>query len=280
MSTRSLRYNTLNRHLPKSRLASTDRDALAFLEAAAIVNGNQQQAIVELVRSLKRTGLWSKMKALYPFIGGTAAAHKWNLKDVRDVDAAFRLSFVGGWTHSANGAKGDGTSGYANTFMNPLTHLSQTSASAFIYNRENRYGGTTINDYGCAGAFANLSRFSNTGYYDCWGSTNGTSRVQVNSVTDRRGLLGSSRTSRTSLKAFRNGAQIGSTATGSTPDFSGSSRLIMSAYNTNTAASPIPTNYSDMSVGFFCFGDGLTDTEATALYNIVDLYQKRLGRAV
>ena len=53
------------------------------------------------------------MKALYPFVGGTATSHKFNLKDPRDLDAAFRLQFNGGWTHNSNGVTPNGTNGYA-----------------------------------------------------------------------------------------------------------------------------------------------------------------------
>ena len=31
------------------------------------------------------------MKAIYPFVGGTATTHKFNLKDPADINAAFRL---------------------------------------------------------------------------------------------------------------------------------------------------------------------------------------------
>ncbi len=75
------------------RVASggTDADAQAFITATAITDLTQQTAINTLVTQLKTYGIWTKMKALYPFVGGTATAHKFNLKDPRDLDAAFRL---------------------------------------------------------------------------------------------------------------------------------------------------------------------------------------------
>ena len=96
-------------------IVGIDADALAFITAAAITDATQQTAIDTLVKGMKADGIWTKMKAIYPFVGGTATTHKWNLKDPRDLDAAFRLVFNGGWTHSSNGALPNGTNGYADT---------------------------------------------------------------------------------------------------------------------------------------------------------------------
>ena len=68
-----------------------DADAQAFITAAGITDSTQQSAIDTLVKQLKGYGIWSKMKAVYPFVGGTATTHKYNLKDPRDLNAAFRL---------------------------------------------------------------------------------------------------------------------------------------------------------------------------------------------
>ena len=78
-----------------SGLPTTDPDAQAFITAAAITDPTQQAAINTLVVDLKGYSIWTKMKALYPFVGGTASAHKFNLKDPRDLDSAFRLVFSG-----------------------------------------------------------------------------------------------------------------------------------------------------------------------------------------
>ena len=96
---------------------SVDPDAQAFITAASITDPTQQSAINQLVVDLKGYGVWTKMKALYPFVGGTAAQHKWNLKDPRDLDAAFRLTFTNAWTHASTGMTPNGTSAFANTFL-------------------------------------------------------------------------------------------------------------------------------------------------------------------
>ena len=58
-----------------------DADAQAFITAASITDPTQQSAINTLVVNLKSYGIWNQMFAIYPFVGGTAASHKWNLKN-------------------------------------------------------------------------------------------------------------------------------------------------------------------------------------------------------
>jgi hypothetical protein len=99
----------------------SDPNAQAFLNAAVITDVTQANAVNSLVIGLKADGLWNNMRALYPIVGGTASTHKWNLKDPRDLDVAYRLQFNGGFTHNANGFNGNGVDGFANTYINNIT---------------------------------------------------------------------------------------------------------------------------------------------------------------
>ena len=83
-----------------------DSDAQAFIAAAGISNPTEISAINTLVLDLKNNNnLWTTLKAIYPMVGGTATSCKFNLKDPRDLNAAYRLQFNGGWTFSSTGAK-------------------------------------------------------------------------------------------------------------------------------------------------------------------------------
>jgi len=117
-----------------------DPDAQAFLNAAGITDATITTAIDTLVIQLKAIGVWTKMKAIYPFVGGNATTLKFNLKNPADTNAAFRLSFVGGWTHSANGIQGNGTNAYADTFLNANTALVNTSNHLSFYSRTSIVG--------------------------------------------------------------------------------------------------------------------------------------------
>jgi len=122
-------------------LVITDSDVLAFVSATGITDTTQRSAVNTLVTSLKGYSIWNKLNAIYPFVGGTASTHKWNLKDPRDLDAAYRLSFSGGWTHNSNGITGNGTNAYADTFLSNFT--TQVRALG-VYTRNTSATGTYI----------------------------------------------------------------------------------------------------------------------------------------
>lgn len=284
MSVRTLRYNTMNQHITKSALASTDRDALAFLEAAQIYNANQQRAIVNLVRSLKRVGLWSKMKAIYPFVGGTATSHKFNLKDPRDADAAYRLTFSGGWTHNNSGVLGNTTNSISDTYITPTSHLTENSTHMCVYCVNNSQAASVVPFDMGTGAAPNYISFAvrltdlflTDQYYRPSSGTVGTNRI-TSANTDSKGFYVSSRTSSTVFKGFKNNAQIGATNTNSSQGFSSLTQSMgLGCLRDNGTL----TYSNGRQYAFATIGDGLTDTEATNLYNIVDLYQRRLGRNV
>ena len=65
-----------------------------------------------------------------------ASQMKYNLKDARDLDAAFRLTWSGGWTYSATGATPNGTNAYADTKFNQENNwTSNTNAAIGFYSR-------------------------------------------------------------------------------------------------------------------------------------------------
>jgi len=246
------------------------------LEAAQIYNTNQQRAIVNLVRSLKRVGLWSKMKAIYPFVGGTASSHKWNLKDPRDVDAAFRLSFQGGWTHSANGADPNGTNGYADTYL-ANNILAQNSTHCSYYSREAAQGlfidiGARNFDVSPFPASFMFVQFTDSKLYGAVNQPNNVTGFS-GTTTNSQGLFTATRRSSTDVEYYRNDVTIGNQSISSVAP---TDRVFyIGAVNEG-----VPNYYTNRQIAFATIGDGLTDTDATNLYNIVDLYQKRLGRAV
>ena len=89
--------------------------AALFLSAAGITDPTITAAITTFVHGLQADGIWNRMFAIYPFVGGTAATHKFNLKDPRDLDAAYRLTFAGPFIHSALGVQPNSTNQPANS---------------------------------------------------------------------------------------------------------------------------------------------------------------------
>lgn len=249
---------------------SNDADAQAFIDAAGITDATQQSAINTLVTDLKGYSIWTKMKAIYPFVGGSATTHKWNLKDPRDLDAAFRLVFTGGWTHSSNGATPNGTNGYADTYLTPSTTLSQNSSHLSYYSRTN--ASTNSAEIG------SVANNGSSGIYLIY-SYSGNAFKSFNSAQTQRGsvftpttsLLIGSRINGTNEKYYQAGVLKDNLSVNSVSPINRSIWI----GNTN-----VTTNWSTKQCAFASIGDGLTDTEASNLYTAVQAYQTTLSRNV
>jgi hypothetical protein len=256
------------------QFSSLDPDAQAFITAAGITNPTQQTAINTLVLSLKADGIWTKMKAIYPFVGGTSTTHKYNLKDPRDLDAAFRLTFNGGWTHSSNGVKGNGTNNYADTFLIPNSILTNNNTHLAYYCRENISGGYI--DFGTQ-YLSDLSTYNYVGtiYSDQYNRGSGRATA---AMADTRGFVIGSRTASNVHKIFRNGSQVGTTNTGASSSLVALVNSIFFGAARTTATSAL--YYSNRQYAFASIGDGLTDTEAANFYTAVQTFQTSLSRQV
>ena len=248
-----------------------DADAQAFITAASITDSTQQSAINTLVTQLKGYGIWTKMKALYPFVGGTASSHKFNLKDPRDLDAAFRLIFSGGWTHSSNGAQPNGSTAYADTKLAPSS-MGQNSIHASFYSRTNTLGQMwDLGSYDAGGGVVIGVKFiSNTTSVVYTNTKSGNSNIDTNPTT---GLYMASRTSNSTNYLYRNGTLLVSGTNTSFPP--NNLNIYLAADNEGT-----PAGFSTRQQAFASIGDGLTDAEAVAFYTAVQTFQSTLGRQV
>ena len=90
--------------------------------------------------------IWAKNTALYGNLGGTAASHALNWKDPRNLDAAFRLTFPNGATHDNNGILFNGTTQYAETFINPSTQITPTNLHLSVYSNTLYVGASATAD--------------------------------------------------------------------------------------------------------------------------------------
>jgi len=253
-----------------------DADGAAFLSAAGITDPTITSAICTLVTSMKANGTWAKCSAIYPMVGGTAATHKFNLKNPLDTNAAFRLNFVGGWTHSANGALPNGTNAYADSFLNASTLLTKTNTHLSVYLRTDLNIGLFPVDIGSS-TDVNLgtnntiliTRYTNKSFNAI--AQNGS--FQPASL-DSRGLWNITTNSSTTGVYYRNGTQYGTSITAQN-NFANVSLYIGAVNNNGT-----PTFYSNKQNAFASIGSGFLSTEAAALYTAVQAMQTTLGRQV
>jgi len=204
--------------------SSFDADAQAFITAATITNSTQQNAINTLVLDLKTYGLWAKMKAIYPIVGGTAFTHKWNLKDPRDLDAAYRLVYTDtSPTHNSGGITGNSSG--CETFLNALSVLSGSNNHLSNYCTTNTTA--QIIDIGTSASgnyFSLYQSFSGVFFSD---NTSSNSRITVANVNSKGFYIGT-RTSTSSHKGYKDGSVIVSSTATITPSLPNSTiRLLM-----------------------------------------------------
>jgi hypothetical protein len=252
--------------------ASLDADAVAFLTATGITDLTITNAVNQLVLDFKASGLWTKMEAIYPIVGGTAFTHKWNLKDPRDLNAAFRLTFITGSvpaTHSANGIQGT-TTAWVDTHLNPRTDLTLNNTHISNYCRTNT--ATAVVDIGCndgVSSYNLFQRFFNTYYSDSYNA--GANRNSI-ANTDARGFYSTSRSSATLLKMYKNGSSV-LTSTSLQTSLLPNTNMFLMSFDASQYR-------SDREYAFFTIGDGLDDTEETNLYNSIQTFQTTLGRQI
>jgi hypothetical protein len=256
-----------------------DPDAQAFITAASITNPTQQNAINDIVTGLKTDGLWTKAFALYPFVGGTASSHKFNLKNPLDTDAAFRLVFSGGWTHSSTGALPNGTNGYADTFFVPSSNQNINSNGLGCYITANTYisvDAVSMGSFNTGGQASILTAKINSGGIDILdGRLNANSSPQT--IVGRAGSFDIHRTSSTVTKLYKNASVVSNFVSG------GSSLPTLKMYLANMTIStntPYSAGYTNSEFRFAYMSDGLDDTEVSNLRARVQAFQTTLGRQI
>jgi hypothetical protein len=234
-----------------------------FFTSGSLTDTTQRYAVYALVGDLENYGIWDKMKAIYPMVGGTSGSHKFNLKDPRDLDVAYRLTFTGGWTHSSTGALPNGTTGTANTYYTTST----PSEGLSFYNRTNSNRLSVdigfdsyfhlVLGLGSTSARARNMTGGNIDYN--YGSTN-VGFWQTNRIT----------TGSNGWNFNYNG-----NVTGQNSNYTaGNYGPILMAQNPGTGLT------SDKECAFASIHIGLTSTEAANFYTAVQRFQTTLGRQV
>lgn len=241
----------------------------AFATATGITDVTILGALNTFDLGLISNSLDSKMKAVYPFVGGSATTHKYNFMNSVDSNGAFRLLFSGGITHSSNGVLLGGVNGFAETYIQPSAILSLNSTHISIYSRTNNssavfdvstsnasnYSPDMAVNYGGTTYFQVNQAFSYSTYSD--GSSSGMRIINRNSSTEE--------------KLFKNNSLV-ATVTKSTSG--------LSVGNIQLGRFHDGTIYSNRQYAFMTVGDGLTDGEASIFYNLVQAFQTTLARQI
>ena len=262
--------------------SSNDLEAQAFITAASISDTTQQIAINQLVLDLKSYGIWNSMIAIYPFVGGSATSHKFNLKNT----SSFTLSFNGGWTHNSTGSLPNGTNAYADTGISPASNLGSNHNYSVYSRTNNNNGGNTIGSYelggyvcGENGFIADLQLYLRMGNFSLIRDQTNGNYVQF-SNTSSLGHFTVNRNS-TTLDVYRNGTSIGS-STGLSQALPSTTLSLSAAhvYDFDCVLDYYDT-FDDRELAFASFANSsLTSTNISNLRTDVQAFQTTLGRQV
>lgn len=250
-----------------------------FIAATGISDVGIIAALTNMEAELTAAGLiayggTSIIKALYPFVGGTAGTHKYNFMDARDLDAAFRLTFYGGWTHASTGAQPNGTNGYADTHFVPSVDASLNSIHLSYYSRtDNNTGDVEIGSYSALGSETyTLIRFSDGNKYR---SLNRGGSVGGGTISRTDGfMIGTRNNSATEEYYFRNSLVSSESASSSSAS---SKSLFLGGYQN---PSGISAAYTNRECAGATLGLGLNSTQAGQLYTAIQNLNTALGRQV
>jgi len=253
-----------------------DQNALDFLGAAGITVSGQSNAVNQLCVNAKANGWWSLCDVIYPFVGGTATTHKYNLKN----PAAFQITWNGTPTQDANGVTGNGSSMYGLTGYTPSSsgvQYVQNSAHMFVYS-----GTTTPTDAGImmgsylwsGGTAARGYLRRNGTFLDAGGLNSDTITSMVNASSDFRGPLIVIRTSSTAVAAGARSV-YGTSSIASTAS-EGAQVALMCRYDQGGTAD----NFSTVNLRGASIGAGMSQAQWDLMRADWDTYEAALSRKV
>ena len=265
-----LSFGQANRFAGFGQRSTCPTEALKFIDSSGITNQTEKDAVCALVKQLKDSSLWTKIDAVYPYVGSSSLSCKWNLKNPVNSDTAFRLTFSGGWTFSSTGALPNGVNAYANTYWNSVANAGTTNASMGVYLRTNTSDGAKI-DIGFVRSSPTaisgiLIRFGNE-YYGAI-NTNGAGAI---ANTNTAGFFAVSTVALNNITMHRNGVNTPKIVISTS---SGNLNVFICARNLDGS----PIFYSDREHMIDFLGDGLTGAELIKLYNIFTTFKTAVGR--
>ena len=181
-------------------VTGSDSDAMAFVSRVYVAGGalsyNEVNATNQLVLDLKSYSIWTKMKAIYPMVGASAAACAQNL-----VSSSFTGTFNGGVTYASTGITGNGTSGFMNTTLSPNGNIGLNSNHLAYYSRTNN-----LRDQVEMGIFDTSSIYILMRcYFGIYHANNSPeTNANMTDYTDSRGFFINNRVISTGMSLFRN----------------------------------------------------------------------------
>jgi hypothetical protein len=248
-----------------------DPDAAAFI-AKGITNAEQKKAVNYLCIALKKANLWGKMVAIYPFVGGTAALHAWNLRNLSAHNITWQTS-QNDTIHNATGVTPNTSAANLNFNTDAIPdsaslsgrfHLSYYVSAGSVVNNVYSFAPGWVASIVCL----EIGRLDGRLIFRA-GGTNNRVRASTSIVT---GLFVAGVEDRVASLTVNN-TLLGMVYQNTYPQLDNISLQMNSRGGGLTAV-------NNNQYSFCSIGDALSDGEKTTLYNIVQQFQTMLGRAV
>jgi len=252
--------------------ASYTTRTTAFASATGITDTTILGALNTFDLGLISNGLDTKMKALYPFVGGTATTHKFNFMDSRDLDVAYRLVFGGGGTHSSMGYLPNGTNAYADTKIIDKDVMPRDSGCLLYYS--NSVGAVTSTDYYDMGAYNPSSNLGmlinfNNNMYNAFHDG-----YTLTSNTQTHGLYSIQRISSTQKESYKNGSRLALINSNSVDNSVNINPILI-------GATLIGSYFGNKRCAFSAIStQSLSQSEHSTLYTLTQAFQTTLSRNV
>ncbi|WP_293303131.1 hypothetical protein [Pedobacter sp. UBA4863] len=263
--------------LDKGRLlVAFEPEAELIIKTIRDVNGvmlteAERFYVNHIVSGLKGIGIWGKIKALYGFVGGTAATHRWNWKDMRDLDAAYTLSYYGGITHDSKGVSANGINGFINTKISSNS-INKASFHCMVYAN---YTDLSFSSRTFTGIYDTIrTSINNSSTFSSF--TNITTSFDK-PISSNPGVLGLSRASNTESFAYYNDLIVANQNNFTTYDIS-NRKFFLFNRNTDSSLGIDPTLFLKGTISCSMFSEAMTVLECKLISHIITTAQGILNR--
>jgi hypothetical protein len=242
----------------------------AVIAGGGTLDATMSGATRQLFNDLFVAGLWSKIDAFYPLLGGNSSGGQAvNAKS----PGTFNMTWNGGITFSTNGVLSNGSTGYGNTGYVEATNGTSNSVHLGLYTTTDVNFGTGNN--GDMGAFdgTDYTAFNVRRAGNAEGGLQSGFNYSASNVPSN-GMNLFVRPSSSQIIAYRNGASRGTQTINSTGLVGTRPHFVMSVNSNGTPATPTTRQYN-----FFTIGKSLTPTEVSNYSTAVINFNTTLGRA-
>lgn len=272
----------------ESGYTPTDTDAIAYISEVETQGGTlsdtDKEAIDDLYIGLKADSIYTKLKLMYPFMGGTPDSHTINGISPTDADSTitWQIALTGSANHDSAGITIPASTEGAGTITDsPSTILTDINDASWGYYYSNAVDANGFIIGQSASSVGTGIRFQ--AYHETNGTTTGVvysafgnaTFASYNNGATPLGMWIGSRTSSTSVVLYKNGSSVGSSGESNTGASLNTNSFVF--FNADTYGAGT-TNEVRGTFGFLFVGEGLNGTQAGNMDSRISTFLTAVGR--